>query len=154
MSGGEHLFIEYIKENLPAKSTILEFGSGVNSTLQLSENYKMISIEDNKRYIDKYNSTYIHASMKNGWYDLDVLQEELSLKYDLILVDGPAGRNGKNVRMGFLTNINLFNVDVPIVIHDVDRPAEKKLLEEVSKYIKRPYKFLDEVERGRTGVIE
>ena len=155
MAGGEQIFIKYIKENLPAGSTILELGSGRFSTNILSKEYKMISIEHDKKYIDTQNSTYINAPLKKGWYDIDTLQD--LPKYDLLLVDGPATRVRKDIRMGFLKNIDLFNVNVPIIIHDVDRPIENKLLKKVAEYVERPYILLDEVEereRGRTGVIK
>ena len=154
MAGGEHLYIKWIKENLASGSTILEFGSGKFSTKQLSDlGYKMISVENAEKYIGTHTSTYIVAPLKYGWYDTDELKD--LAHYDLILIDGPGTANGNNIRMGFYKNIELFNTDVPIVIHDVDRGAENELMKKISKHVQRPYTILKTKppEPGHSGVI-
>ena len=125
----------------------------------------------NKLYIGKYKSTYIHAPIRNyeiggselfgdeefftapdipeqkGWYDPDIVKKNLPTQYDLILVDGPNGRFGRG---GFYKYLDWFNTDVPIIIDDVGRDAERILMEKVSETVGREYKILsDDV----TGVI-
>lgn len=142
MAGGEHIYIEWIKQNLKRGSTILEFGSGQCSTKQLSDTgFQMISIEHDKSYIGKYPSMYIHAPLKNSWYDINFINN--LPKYDLILVDGPAGLGNRN-RLGFYDNIKLFNVSVPIIIHDAERSTERELMQKISNYTGRPYQILDD----------
>jgi hypothetical protein len=114
----------------------------------------MISIEDNMEWLGKYNSDYIHAPIKFyddnwvapniphniGWYDPKVLQLYLKdKKYDMLLIDGPAGWVGAPGRAGFLKHLDLFNTNVPIIIDDVQREQERILLDQISKILNRPY---------------
>lgn len=115
---------DYILANLPAGSTILELGSGW-ATGQLAKQYTMYSIEHDKKWINKYDSNYIYAPLKDGWYDPSTIKGNLPENYDLILVDGPIG---SKARKGFLDNIFLFNTDTMIIIDDLDRPNEFKMI--------------------------
>ena len=88
-----------------------------------------------------------NSPTQKGWYDYKILTEKLKgLKYDLILIDGPNGRIGRG---GFLKHIDIFNTNVPIIIDDAGREAEKQLMIKLSEVLKRPYKKLDEA----TGYI-
>ena len=88
-----------------------------------------------------------NSPLQIGWYDYKILTEKLKgLKYDLILIDGPNGAIGRG---GFLKHIDIFNTDVPIIIDDAGREAEKQLMIKLSEVLKRPYKKLDEA----TGYI-
>ena len=131
----------------------------------------MHSIENYEEWVDKYDSIYIHAPIKSynesgiwwddnepytapegipgekGWYNPDIVKENLPNKYDLILVDGPNGLFGRG---GFYKHLDLFNTNVPIVIDDVNREAERVILEKVSEKINKDYKILDD---NVTGVI-
>jgi|TARA_R110000796_G_scaffold206988_3_gene323323 hypothetical protein len=142
-----------IKKILPEGKTILELGSGWG-TSQLAKHYKMISIEDNVEWVNKYDSEYIYAPIKYydnkwtapniphniGWYDPYILQSHLKDKeYDMILLDGPAGWKGAPGRAGFLKHLDLFNTNVPIIVDDVQREQEMILLEQISKTLNRPY---------------
>jgi hypothetical protein len=110
-----------IVEILPFGKTILEIGSG-NSTNILSKFYKMISIESNEEWMNKYKSKYIYVPFKEmlseefghtTWLDIDILKQNISnLDYDLLLVD--AGGD----RVGIYDNINLFNTNIPIIFDD------------------------------------
>ena len=85
-----------IVEMLQFGSTILEIGSG-NSTKILSHFYKMISIESNIEWMNKYNSEYIYVPPKKfnseifgetNWIDVDILKSSLDgKKYDLLIFD-------------------------------------------------------------------
>ena len=120
---GEQLY-NWIIKNLPEKSTILELGSGTGS-IELAKRYKLYSVEHDKKWLGlTKRSHYIHAPIKDNWYDAKILKKELPKEYDLILVDGPPGDIG---RYGFLDNIDLFNTKVPIIIDDIQRSAELNL---------------------------
>jgi len=110
-----------IVEILPFGKTILEIGSG-NSTKILSKFYKMISIESNNEWMNKYNSKYIFVPFKKmiseefgetNWLDIDILKNNISgLNYDFLLVDAGADR------VGIYDNIDLFKTNIPIIFDD------------------------------------
>lgn len=146
---------DFIRELLPEGKTILELGSGLGTDL-LSKHYTMYSIEDNKAWVNKFKSTYIHVPIKkydnewtapslpgvnNSWFDPNILKQKLTsdVKYDLILVDGPSGFFGRG---GFLKHLDLFNTNVPIIIDDIHR-EEMDLMIAVSERLNKPYKILD-----------
>lgn len=148
----------FIKQILPEGKTILELGSGLG-TDYLSKHYKMYSIENYKEWINKYNSTYIYAPIKMyndewttpdlpgegspkqiGWYDPEIVKNNLPVDYDLILVDGPNGSFGRG---GFLKHLDWFNTNVPMVFDDINREPDRLLMVEVAKKIGKPYYELD-----------
>jgi hypothetical protein len=106
---------------IPFGKTILEIGSG-NSTKILSLFYKMISIESNQQWMNKYNSDYKYIPLKEmnskefgltQWLDIDILKKSLiDINYDLLIVD--AGGD----RVGIYDNIELFNTNIPIIFDD------------------------------------
>ena len=63
---------------LASSGTLLELGSG-RATAIFAKHYKVYSVEENPEWLNKYNSTYIHAPIKKGWYDIDILKKELEL---------------------------------------------------------------------------
>jgi hypothetical protein len=133
----EELF-RYIRETLPDGRTILELGSGDVSTQYLAQHYNMISIEDKPEWLYRHKSRYIHAPLIDGWYDRDEVQNGLLHdRYDLILVDGPTGEGN---RSGFLSALDLFQQDVPIIFDDTNRLPEWVLSNRVSKKLKRQAK--------------
>lgn len=89
----------------------------------------MTSVEHNPAYVNKYRSRYIHAPIVNGWYNVEVLKMELPYSYDLLLVDGPVG---SVPRAGFIRNIALFNVKVPIIIDDTWQDVEKQMAVDIA----------------------
>ena len=80
--------IEWVGTKVNKDSTILELGSG-HSTKQFSEFCNVVSVEQNQNWVGKYKSTYIHAPIVNGWYDINVLKKGLPKKYDVLVIDGP-----------------------------------------------------------------
>ena len=134
----------YIRHLLPDGKTILELGSGW-ATGELAKYYTLCSIEHNLSWVGKYSSTYIHAPLKQGWYDVEILKKELPAHYDLILVDGPPGLMGPlgSGRIGFLYNLSLFNTNVPIIFDDVDRPAEYCIMNIVAHTLKKPFQIFE-----------
>ena len=83
-----------IVEILPFDKTILEIGSG-KSTMILSKFYKMISIESNPEWMNKYESDYIFVPEKKIqsevfgetiWLDQDIIKKSLNdKKYDMLI---------------------------------------------------------------------
>lgn len=125
--------IKDIYKTVPEGSTILELGSGTSTDI-LSHKYKMISIEHDKEWVGKYNSTYIYAPIKeykptrkftdNMWYDADILRQELpKYAYDALIIDGPKGS-----RVGLWKYKELFNWNVPVFIDDVQRQSVLTLI--------------------------
>ncbi len=115
--GGKHLekpVFDYIYQHVPHGSSILELGSGW-VTGQLAQYYTMHSIEENEQWLYLYDSHYIHAPLRDGWYDVDVLRRELpTVSYRCVIVDGPFR---KRHRAGLVKHIDLFDWSA-IFIHD------------------------------------
>jgi hypothetical protein len=133
--------IEWIYNNIPEGSTILELGSG-NGTKELVKRYKVYSVEENKKWLELVpETTYIYGSIKSykndkphtrGWFDDSVI-EKFPEKYDLLIIDGPTGNN----RVNFLNFYEHFRNDVPIVIDDTQRGGDKLMAIEVSKLMNK-----------------
>lgn len=145
---------KYILNNLEKGGTILELGSG-SGTGELAKFYKVYSIEHDKNWLNKYNTTYIYAPIVSyqeyKWFNIDILKKSLpTIDYDLILVDGPPGTIG---RAGFFYNLALFDTAKTIIFDDVQRGAELVLLKNVSQKLNRPYKIIKCSDGKVFGVI-
>jgi len=119
----EQMF-NWIIENIPTGSTILELGSGTG-TIELSKHYNMISIEHNDEWIglcDKSN--YIYAPL-----------------VDVILIDGPPKKYSE--RIDFIKNINLFKKDVIFLLDDTQRDGEMELCKSLSNLLNKEYKIIE-----------
>lgn len=126
----------WLRQNIPSKTNIVELGSG-QASATLAKYWRMYSIEHDSRFIGFANSpnlTYIYAPIKNSWYDPQKIEESLPKEYNCIIIDGPPGTIG---RWGFIDNINLFNLDVPIIVDDLHRKEEKKIFDELEKITQR-----------------
>ncbi len=147
-----NVVVDLIKEILPERSIILEFGSG-EGTIRLSKYFQMYSVENQTEWMNRYPTvtTYINCNTRGydaeftapemdnpqrAWYNPDQLFDNLPKKYDLILIDGPGGHFGRG---GFLKFLGRFNTDIPLIFDDVNRPAELELIQKVSERVKRPY---------------
>lgn len=137
---------------------ILELGSGEGTGRLAARGYEMTSVEHDKDRLGKHPSNYIHASIiPNGqqdWYDHGILEKRLPRggEYDLLIVDGPPGHIG---RLGMLRHLDLFDLSVPIVVDDVNRNAERYLLEKLSVAAGREYRIVAEADGSRAiGIIE
>lgn len=118
--------VEFISRRVKPHWTIVELGSGKGSKAlaNLVPQGRLFSVEHDPTWVGVCgSSTYIHAPIRNGWYDADILREQLPPRYDCIVVDGPPGGIG---RMGFLKNLELFR-DVPIIVDDAHRKPEFEL---------------------------
>lgn len=130
-------FMKTIQSYVKKGSTILEFGSG-HGTKYLSEYYDMISIEEDAEWVDKYPSKYLHAEVKNEWYDVDAVNMFLKDKsYDAILIDGPARGRRERILELIESNELEINTDVHIFMDDLERDADMKLAEELSTFLNR-----------------
>jgi len=118
-----HTLIASIKHHVPADSVILEFGSGLGTGKLIRQGYSLLSVEQNFNFINKFHNNYCHATIKDGWYDLEVLHKFLKDKeYDAILIDGPTAPGS---RMGILeAKIDLNKI---IFMDDTDRPEDREL---------------------------
>ncbi len=141
----EELF-QWIRDNLEEGKTLLELGSGTG-TGELVKHYNVYSIEHDIAWLFKYHDNYIHAPLKEHkqvahycdgkpiWYDARALERELpKIDYDMILVDGPP-----KWRSGFMKYWSLFKDDVPVVVDDVNRIRDLKILRGVSVRKKTPF---------------
>ena len=82
----------WLEENLPEGSTILEFGSGTG-TIELTKRYTVYSVEQSKEFVGVAPlSTYIHAPLKDGWYDISKYWDRLNLEVPMIFDDTHRGR--------------------------------------------------------------
>jgi len=123
-------------------SKILELGSG-DGTHRLSKSFdSVVSIEHDEKYITEY-SIHVplapykdpHFTEASWWYDPVKLKKALPNDYDLIIVDGPKGNQG---RAGFYTYLDLFKVDVPILFDDVYRMWDFRLMGAVANRLRVP----------------
>ncbi len=150
---GENLF-NWIKSNIKNGSRILELGSG-KSTGLLAEFYEMYSIEDNKEWLNKYNSKYIYAPIKEttDWYDSQYLEGNLPANYELLLIDAPRAVNPK-ARKGILQNLALFNLDCTIIIDDTHREEERLLADDLRVSLKREVVEINEKNKKATILLK
>lgn len=126
---------KYILSILPEGSSMIEFGSGWGSE-QLSKHYKVWSVEHNPKWLNKYETNYIYAPIENGWYSIQSIIEGLPKQYDLILVDGPTGRIGRDK---FFDHLAIFNTDATIIFDDVNRKREYNLMVKVANHLGRKF---------------
>lgn len=142
---------KWLIDNLDYGKIILEIGSGYG-TRELIKHWKVYSVEDIHDWAFKHacHDNYIYAPLVDDWYDLEVLKKQLPEKYDLILVDGP---KGKEYRGGFIKNLDLFVTTVPIIIDDCQREVELDHLKTLSDIIGRPYEVFEERNNCKFGVI-
>jgi hypothetical protein len=114
---------DWILSNLPKGSTILELGSG-GGTKELVKFYNVYSVEHDIKWVDLVpESTYIHAPLVDGWYDVEILKDKLPKEYDLLLIDGPIGEN----RINIINHYDIFNKNIPIIIDDTNRENDKNM---------------------------
>ena len=133
--------IEWVGTKVNKDSTILELGSG-HSTKEFSEFCNVVSVEQDLNWVGKYDSTYIHAPIVNGWYDINVLKKGLPKKYDVLVIDGPIRIDEADRRL-FNKHKDLFYLDCPILLDDVHRIETRVFAKELAKSLNRIYKEID-----------
>jgi len=144
-SMSEKMF-NWLKENIPTGSTILELGSGYG-TIELSKFYNVISIEHDKKWIGLCKkANYIYAPIVNDWYDINAIKKGLNnKKYDVIIIDGPPEKisNRKNL----IQNIDLFDKKTIFLVDDIQRENEMNLCKELSLLLNKDYSIVKESEK-------
>lgn len=131
--------IEWILENIPKGSNILELGSGYGTEI-LSKSYKMYSIEQNEDWLYKFDSNYIYATIEDGFYCKESLKSIPKI-YDLLIIDGPTKSSGG--RLGILDNLEYFYLECPILIDDTNRQDELDIANFLSVFTKRKVKTFE-----------
>ncbi len=128
---------DWITDNISVGKVIVELGAGDVSTKYLSERYELYSVEDVPKFCGKWASTYIHAPLVDGWYDINILKEGLPERFSLLLIDGPVKfsdfRPGVGDRLKILDHLDLFDKDAIIIVDDTNRPAERNLLDALAQ---------------------
>jgi hypothetical protein len=132
---------EWIINNIPQNSSILELGSG-NGTKELVKLYNVYSIEENIKWVNVVEgTTYIYAPIKpttymephtSGWYDLSCF-EKIPNNYNAVIIDGPVGNN----RINFIHFCDFFKPDVPYIIDDTQRSGDKIMALSLAKKMKK-----------------
>lgn len=133
-SGIEKVVYDYIVNNIPKGSSILEFGAGYVSTVALMNDYDLTSVEHNQEYAN-INPNTILCDIKDGFYNLD--KRLLKDKYDLIIIDGFN-------RIEFLKHFDILKKGKKILIHDTYRDKEIELANKIAKKLKRKVTFYTE----------
>ena len=158
--------LNFLINTLQKESTILEFGSGKGS-IELSKFFNVWSIENNLNFLYKNTLQNIYAPIKTykkknfttnkinknyKWYDENIVLNVMKrIDYQCLIVDGPWGEIG---REGFLHNLENFNTNCLIIIDDVNREQENKLLYDVSKKLGKEYSVYHTSDKKSFGVID
>lgn len=126
--------MSWIESTLPNGAHILEFGSG-HGTDRLARRFEMLSVEHDAEWVERCPTPCIHAPIEEnatsfaageqGWYRLSVVLESIPTDLDLVIVDGPPGSIG---RTGLLQSLHALPKDVLMLVDDVHRDAEARLL--------------------------
>jgi hypothetical protein len=135
---------EWINNNIPKGSVILELGSGKGTQRLTDAGYTMYSIEHDKgKWFGRYESTYIYAPIDYSipWYNPKAIKKQLPEHYDVLLIDGPPRKVGKVKvgRRGLSQYLDMFNTDVTMIFDDSDRGRESNLINDVKEIVKRDY---------------
>ena len=127
---------QWIEENIPFGSNIVELGSGYGS-LRLSKNYQLWSIEHDEAWLNICSNIYIHAEISkfsvNGkegeWYNAEKIKSALPNEYSLLIIDGPPSAIGRN---GILSHLGIFNWNCYILVDDTHRLADRNIADELA----------------------
>ena len=129
---------DMIRSRIPSDGTILEFGSGKGTKI-LSREFRVTAIEHDADYLEAGDFRTIHAPIvynstsesvgEFGWYNPDIIRDEIDQRYDLIIIDGPTGKIG---RSGILEHTDLLQKSGAILVDDVQRIAEHNLALELA----------------------
>ena len=141
--------LTWMEDNIPEGSTILEFGSG-KGTDRLSKNYKMLSIEEDENWVNKFDSKYLHCPLKNKWYNVDLINEFIEDKdYDAIFVDGPAGAKREKLYTYLQSGRLKLKTDCIIVFDDTERKDDCTTALKIASFLKKSYKSVNYSGNGK-----
>jgi hypothetical protein len=126
--------MSWIESTLPDGARILEFGSG-HGTDRLARRFEVLSIEHDTAWVGRCSTPCVHAPIEEnatslaageqGWYRLSVVLDSIPKDLDLVIVDGPPGSIG---RTGLLQSLHALPKGVLMLVDDVHRDAEARLL--------------------------
>jgi len=125
-----------IRLHIEPNSKTLEFGCGMSTLLFDCSFCRHTAIDNNRKWIDMVSArnlssgtNLIHSDLNSlGFYEF--VPEE---RFDLILIDGPAGEGNRN---GVLNIIHsLVKKGTAIVVDDTNRPKDKELSEAIQKLL-------------------
>lgn len=121
----------WIRRNIERGGSIVELGGGLVSTRLLHKRFRLFTIESDTKYLNLFNSTYIHAPIdESGWFNQAAITEAgLPLEMDLLIVDGPPGHVG---RQGIIQFHNCLPKVKFILVDDTDRQPEFRLSVELA----------------------
>jgi len=117
--------VEFIVNNLPKGSKILEFGSGLGSMMLYARGFELLSIEENAYYMNFCHLNYCLAEIKDEWYDAETVKDRIKGEtFDAMIIDGPA--EGKRSK---ILDHNFIDFDMPkfIIVDDIDREKDSIL---------------------------
>ena len=108
--------------NLPKNAKVLELGSGLG-TRELAKHFAVTSVEHDRRFLNAWDSNYIHAPLVDGYYQRDAMEQALESEYAAIIIDGPPAfeRSNRRSRLGFLKYLKLVRGRPAIVVDDIHR---------------------------------
>jgi len=136
--GGPSITVELfaaIIRLLPKGSTILEIGSGKVSPLWVDVGYRVISIEHDEEWCNRYRGVeYRHVPIHGRWYHRKLFRDAVRSveDYDLLIIDGPPGTHRvKTNRRGIMDMLGEFDRTKPVAIDDIERKAEAEITEAV-----------------------
>lgn len=150
--GGRSISIklfEWLLNNLPKGSTILEFGSGLG-TNELVKFWEVYSVEQDENWLNSAFTNYIYAPIKGGWYDADKVFNSLPKNYDAVIIDGPKGGGS---RMGILNYLDKIDTDAIIIVDDVNRPGDLKLFDELCNKLEDKNYFVKTDDSKKIGIL-
>tara|TARA_R110000796_G_scaffold189956_1_gene306704 strand:+ start:261 stop:779 length:519 start_codon:yes stop_codon:yes gene_type:complete len=146
---GKNLY-DWILDNIPIGSTILELGSGAGS-YELSKHYNMYSVEQNIEWVDKFPGiNYIHAPIdpNTQWYDKSCLSQ-LPKDYQCLILDGPGGYP----RNGFYQHLDVFNTNIPTVVDDTHRIPEATFAFQLAEKLDKKIRFIGEFDKSSVVLV-
>ena len=120
--------LDLIFSTVDSGKTILEFGSGDGTKKLVEHGYKVYSIEENVNFCYLHHNNYFYCPLVGESYDVrtynvqEVLDFVSDIKYDAILVDGPA--NG--ARHNLVELFSHLNTDVVIFVDDIERQSDRQ----------------------------
>jgi len=115
---------DWILDNIPEGETIVEFGSG-SGTMELCRYHKVYPIPHQERFTRLApKANYILADIVDGWYDPEVVFNNLPDEYSLIIVDGPPNLDQVKTRNNIEKYWDRLNTSVPIIMDDTHREDE------------------------------
>lgn len=127
----DYELFNWMKSNIDKNSTILEIGSG-ESTPSLLSYWNVISIEEDIEWVGRFHDNYIYSPIIDGWYDMCEISKKLNCEVDVILIDGPAYGERKNM----IKYIDFFLKKNPkvLIFDDTDRENDLFLFNNVIEY--------------------